>query len=344
MLRQQVQHSTFAKSNVSSGRACNQYKYCGRRVIVVFPLFCNRLVKEERSMAVIKGTSGRDQLYGTASGDFFYGYEGNDYVYGDGGNDTLYGQGGDDYFSGGAGADNLYGDQGNDTASYADELFGDGGDNSLIGGAGNDSLRGRAGNDTLIGGAGADVLAGAAGYDIASYATSLYQGVTVDLADPTQNTGDASGDTYFSIEEIRGSIRKDILRGDGADSFLSGGGGFDTLVGWGGADILIGGDGNDTLQGGGGGDTLWGQAGDDTLVGGGGADLFSFLLSGSGADSIEDFTEGQDLIMFDNPIPDFGSLQISQNNLDTVINYGTGTIILKNVQASQIDANDFSFF
>ena len=70
--------------------------------------------------------------------------------------------------------------------------------------AGADTLTGNTGNDYLYGGPGADSLNGGAGTDIADY-TAATVGLTVDLGTPANNTGDAIGDSYTSIEGIRGS-------------------------------------------------------------------------------------------------------------------------------------------
>ncbi|MES0872398.1 calcium-binding protein, partial [Pseudovibrio sp. SCPC19] len=76
-------------------------------------------------------------------------------------------------------------------------------------------------------------------------------GVRVDLTDASQNTGDASGDQYVSIENLIGSNNgDDHLTGDGGSNFLEGNAGNDELHGGGGYDILVGGLGNDTLYGG----------------------------------------------------------------------------------------------
>ncbi|MCY4363833.1 MAG: hypothetical protein OXE42_16905, partial [Gammaproteobacteria bacterium] len=69
-----------------------------------------------------------------------------------------------------------------------------------------------------------------------------------------------------------GTLRHDMLTGNGDDNVIDGRGGNDTILGGGGNDTLIGGSGNDTLTGGGGMDT--------------------FVISGR--DTITDFTEGND--------------------------------------------------
>jgi Ca2+-binding RTX toxin-like protein len=99
-----------------------------------------------------------------------------------------------------------------------------------------DVLFGGGGNDILIGGAGGDQLFGDAGSDTASYATAP-GGVTASLANPSINTGDAAGDTYFQLENLTGS---------GFDDTLIGNAGANTLTGRAGNDTLVGGAGNDT--------------------------------------------------------------------------------------------------
>jgi Ca2+-binding RTX toxin-like protein len=154
---------------------------------------------------------------------------------------------------------------------YKDDLRGDGADNMLWGGDGQDTLHGRdgddrlfgeIGDDTLLGGAGADLLHGGAGVDMAGYWTDG-AGVLADLGYAHLNTGAAAGDTYDSIEGLKGSRYKDDLRGDDRDNSLFGGDGDDKLHGRGGDDRLVGGNGDDLLQGGAGADRLEGGAGID---------------------------------------------------------------------------------
>ncbi|MBL4645737.1 MAG: hypothetical protein JKY99_04690 [Rhizobiales bacterium] len=171
----------------------------------------------------------------------------------------------------------------------ADLLWGEGGDDVLRGGAGDDVLLGGSGDDLLLGGAGADALEGGLGVDRASYETAT-AGLTIDLADESNNTGDALGDAYTSIESIRGSNFDDVMTGnadgnriDGldGDDLLSGGAGSDDLRGDAGNDKIYGGDGADHLYGGIGDDELHGEADADTLYGGAGGDR---LIAGEGND------------------------------------------------------------
>jgi serralysin len=146
--------------------------------------------------------------------------------------------------------------------SAADVLRGNDAGNRLEGRLGNDVLTGGLGDDMLDGGVGGDQLDGGAGFDFASYRTAL-AGVTVFFGDPGLNTGDASADSYVSIEGLVGSGFADLMGGDDAGNVLYGESGNDWLFGGGGADGLVGGAGHDLLEGGLGGDWLDGGDGLD---------------------------------------------------------------------------------
>jgi Ca2+-binding RTX toxin-like protein len=141
---------------------------------------------------------------------------------------------------------------------------------TLIGSTALDRLYGGAGNDLLRGGGRADYLDGGAGLDWADYASDL-RGLTVDLANPAANTGDAQGDRYVSVEGLRGSAFADRLHGDAQANRIEGGAGNDRLFGR---------DGNDRLEGG---------AGIDRLMGGRGADTFVLRRLSDGGDVIADY-------------------------------------------------------
>ena len=125
-------------------------------------------------------------------------------------------------------------------------LFGYGGADRLDGLAGTDILIGGAGDDVLDGGADADVLYGMEDFDTASYA-SAEAGVVADLGAEGNNTGDAAGDHYDSIEGLAGTGFRDYLRGDAKSNNLWGFGNDDALDGGAGNDGMDGGDGNDTF-------------------------------------------------------------------------------------------------
>lgn len=89
----------------------------------------------------------------------------------------------------------------------------------------------------------------------------------------------------------------------------------DTLDGGAGNDLLVGAPGNDTLDGGTGNDVLIGGYGLDSLSGGAGADVFVFnapLVAGN-ADTITDFTVGEDKIYLDQSV--FGAGALTSNLL-----------------------------
>jgi serralysin len=137
---------------------------------------------------------------------------------------------------GGTGNDKILGNQAGNTLEGRD------GHDTLTGGAGNDTLDGGAGDDILYSGAGADRLIGGAGLgDMAAYGATNGQGVTVNLARPEFNTGEAAGDTYDGVENVAGTAYTDILTGDAKNNILYGLGGDDILRGGLGADVLVGG-------------------------------------------------------------------------------------------------------
>lgn len=155
---------------------------------------------------------------------------------------------------------------------FANVIFGGSGDDFVLARSGNDTIYGEAGDDRLEGGngddklhggSGADELNGGNGYDTATYSAAS-SGVLADMANPNQNSGDASGDKYVSIEHLTGSSFDDEL---GA-----------SILGT----YLYGGLGNDTLNGNDGDDTLEGSDGADALNGGAGIDFASYANSTTG--------------------------------------------------------------
>lgn len=227
------------------------------------------------------GGLGSDTILGNAANNDLRGGGGIDFIYGELGNDRLRGGANGDWLDGGDGIDwadyvdsgagvtvNLStgnhsgGDAQGDIlvsiervfgSAYADSLTGDAAANFLRGGAGGDSLSGAEGNDFLQGDAGADALNGGAGSDWAYY-TGAASGVTVNLDNAALNTGEATGDTFTSIENIYGSFHNDDLTGNNT---------VNTLRGWFGDDILRGGDSVDYLQGDDGADQHFGGDGND---------------------------------------------------------------------------------
>jgi Ca2+-binding RTX toxin-like protein len=266
---------------------------------------------------------------GEATGDSYTSIEG---LRGSAFADILRGNSGNNVLDGQAGADVLDGGDGFDYVSYNTNSTGTGvtaslanpgintgdaaGDTyisieGLIGSSVADTLIGDAGDNFLRGQGGADALDGGAGGDYADYSNSPI-GITVDLANPLNNTGEAAGDTYVSIERIRGSAFNDVLRGDEHSNTLRGGLGADILDGGSGVDFASYSDSSvgvtaslanpgsntgeaagdvyisiEALRGGNFADTLIGDAGDNFLQGGPDGDA---LDGGSGFDFADYFS------------------------------------------------------
>jgi Ca2+-binding RTX toxin-like protein len=170
-----------------------------------------------------------NNLTGNSGNNVLYAYNSSDILNGEAGNDVLYGGAGSDSLNGGANIDYLYGQAGDDSL--------DGGDQT----------------DVLYGGAGNDILNGGNGLDYASYYTSGTTGQTLSVSlnpsDSASNSGDATGDTFISIEYLQGSlVANNRLTGDGNNNNLYGYSGNDTLKGDGGNDYLSSGTGNDEFM------------------------------------------------------------------------------------------------
>ena len=167
-----------------------------------------------------------------------------------------------------------------EVAELIRQFVGDG-DNDTFTGI-NDGLRetfsGGGGNDTFDGKAGGDVFFGSAGTDTASYA-SAPTGVVANLGNSSLNTGDAAGDAYSSIENLRGSAFADRLTGDGVHNVVDGAGGDDIVDGGGAGDAMRGGAGNDTYVVDNPSDVV-----DESIAGSTGADTVRSLMSFSLAD------------------------------------------------------------
>lgn len=175
----------------------------------------------------------------------------------------------------------------------ADDLSGLGGNDLLVGKRGNDTLNGGEGNDTLNGGTGKDQLNGGNGTDTITYENSC-AAVEINLATGLARGGEATGDTFTSIENVTGSAYNDRLTGDAGVNVLNGLAGHDILDGGAGNDRLFGGTGNDRLIGGEGNDQLVGDTGTNADIGtGGGADT---MLGGTGNDTYSVYQSG-DLVI-----------------------------------------------
>jgi Ca2+-binding RTX toxin-like protein len=273
---------------------------------------------------------------GDAAGDTYTSIEG---LIGTNLNDTLVGDGGNNFLRGGLGADSLDGGAGGDYADYigssagltvnlgnavlnTGEAVGDTFANieHIRGSNSNDSLTGDAGNNFLRGGSGADTLDGGGGIDTADY-FSAATGVTVSLTNPGSNTGEATGDTFTAIENLRGGASGDTLTGDTAANAIDGQGG------------------NDRIDG---------ASGNDVLTGGANQDTFVFNTSGFGQDTITDFTAGNgtghDLIELSNSsFADFEEILTATTDVggNAVITVGADSITLTGVLEANLNISNF---
>ncbi|MGV6800551.1 MAG: M10 family metallopeptidase C-terminal domain-containing protein [bacterium] len=221
----------------------------------------------------LSGSAFADTLTGTDGVNQLQGLDGDDNLLGRSGNDILFGGNGADSLNGGGAIDWAYytdstagvtvnlatntatgGTAQGDTftqieriygSAFNDNITGDGAGNYLRGGAGTDTLSGGAATDLLSGGTGADALDGGTGLDWAYYIFSN-SAVTVDLGANTASGGEATGDSFTSIERVRGSDYDDNIMGNSDNNWFRGGDGADTLQGGTGRDLLQGEGGADT--------------------------------------------------------------------------------------------------
>jgi Ca2+-binding RTX toxin-like protein len=251
---------------------------------------------------LINGGTGDDQLRGEAGSDQLFGGDGNDYLNGGAGGDVLNGGAGWDSVrydnalssvdarlynaalnTGEAAGDSYIGIEQLVGGYFSDVLYGDGSNNIIAGLGGDDVMDGVGGAvDYFYGGdgrdqvfcrSGADVIDGGNGFDYARYDYASV-GLRAYLYDSTQNSGDAAGDYYTSVEALVGTAFGDDLRGDAIGNIISGGNGNDFIVGLAGADLLNGGAGVDSF-------------------------FYSSAFDGGTGDLIEDFVSGTDRIMVD---------------------------------------------
>ncbi|MEC7259650.1 MAG: calcium-binding protein, partial [Pseudomonadota bacterium] len=243
-----------------------------------------RLLAEGVSVAmqgidgVVTG-EGDDIVFGTGGANVIRTGGGNDFVNTQNGTDEVdLGAGDDTVQDGGDGADVYNGGAGRDTLDYSQSAGGisikrdisgaviaTGGraagdtfsDFEIIRGSnrgdtiemvnGLDTAEGLRGNDVFIAGAAAESYDGGADTDAVDYIAAT-EGLVADLSDQANNTGFAAGDTYVSIEELRGTLFDDTLVGSVGNDRLFGKNGDDLLIGGAGADRLEGGDGIDTVD------------------------------------------------------------------------------------------------
>jgi Ca2+-binding RTX toxin-like protein len=160
--------------------------------------------------------------------------------------------------------------------------------------------------------------------------------------DGTGNSLDNSLTGNSGANVLKGASGHDILKGMGGDDRLEGGSGNDRLVAGSGDDKLEGGSGRDRLYGSRGDDRLEGGADDDRLTGGSGDDIFVFQ-EGGGRDVVTDFRNGVDKIDVSQLDLANSDLRVRQSGHDAIVEHGSDVLVLKGVNASDLDGNDFIF-
>ena len=182
------------------------------------------------------GGDGDDTLIGNSSSNLLIGGRGDDILYASTGNDILDGKQGKDTVSyegiTNAISISLSTNVATKSATETDTLLGI---ENIIGTNFNDIIVGDDNDNVLEGLGGADSFNGGGGNDWVSYQEST-AGVTVNLSNVSENTGDAQGDTFVSIENIIGTRFNDTLIGDGNDNIFDAGEGIDSFDGKGGND------------------------------------------------------------------------------------------------------------
>jgi len=161
-----------------------------------------------------------------------------------------------------------------------DELFGNGGDDTLDGGRGSDAVYGGAGDDTFLasetgtgGSAGSDYYWGGDGFDAVDYSGRTTR---MDIRLGLYATSYGAGRDRDSLRDVEGAV------GGSGDDRIEGTTGANRLSGGGGKDVLLGGRGDDTLLGGAGDDVLTDAYGTNTLDGGDGVDTVNGVRESTG--------------------------------------------------------------
>lgn len=334
---------------------------------------------------LIHGGEGADELFGGfQSRAYATTFDGDDTIFGAGGDDTITVLWGNDQVHGEAGIDTLaftdvtanltlnlasgrasYSEGGtyydaalNPVGGFAgiytvtwdgienltgggggDDITGDGGKNVLVGGLGGDTLHGGEKNDTLFGGFrsraettgfdGDDEIFGDGGADT----------ITV-LFGNDKVHGGAGSDT-LSFAEVRDNLVLNLAAG--SVSYSESGSTADGTQVWGGR-YFVTWDGIENLAGGVGSDTITGAKNNNTLTGNGGKDTFAFA-TGWGADTVTDFTKGQDMLDMTHVsgLTSISQLSITSTAQGAIIAFGADSILLTGLAAGGLNASDFLF-
>ena len=321
------------------------------------------------SRDIVRGGSGDDILSGGGKKDILRGDSGDDTIVGAQGNDVLLGDSGDDIIRGGGGRDHIQGGTGDDTLTG-----GRGADTFVFGqNSGNDTITDfTVGEDTidlsllstavtfadltitdLDDGSGVTVTHSALGGTITLTGVTNSQLSADDFNLPTGDTtsvDDGEGTTIETGSNVwEGTDAGDFMVDGEAGTRIDSGDGSDFVLAGEGDDTIDGGTGNDYLLGEEGADIIHGGEGNDRMFGGEGADAFVFK-AGHGADTIYDFTNGEDVIRIDTNgltgVTGYGDLTFTADGDDVVIGTGDagGMIRLENVALTDLDESDFAFY
>lgn len=197
-----------------------------------------------------------------------------------------------------------------DLVSGIDELRGSFLDDLLRGGAANERFAGMQGDDTIN---------GRGGFDLVYFYRDANQGggdrVVVNLQKGQASDGFGGFDQLLRIEGAIGTRQGDIFLDNGDSNYFSG----------------LDGDDRFRLR-----------KGDDVARGGGGDDLFRFVGTKFGRDTIEDFSDGDliEIISADQ----FSDLTLRQRGDHLVVRFtDKAAIVLENTDAADISASDFLF-
>jgi serralysin len=258
------------------GEAGDDFMAGGNGADILFGNDGNDLLLGEAGDDIMAGGIGNDTMIGGTGGDQYIGGVGNDiYVVGalttgEAVLNTLFeaaGEGIDevqvtasvfalDWFGSSELERLTLTDNGNHAAAIGNNF-----DNVITGGTGIDELFGRGGNDTLIGGSGsANAMFGQTGDDI--YVVTAVGDSVIEFSGEGTDTvqaGVASFTLGANVENLTfiggatarlgvGNSQDNVIRGLGGDDFINGLDGDDTIVGGSGADLLQGGAGGDQFR------------------------------------------------------------------------------------------------
>lgn len=290
-------------------------------------------------MAIIYGTSGRDDLYSGGNADHLVGYAGDDTLYGNGGSDTLEGGRGNDSLVGGDGDDIfLYtlGDGKDTIVDYEEEdkLQFQSGEpeistkgNNVIFTVGSGSVLVKDGaekNITWVDSDGIEHTYGGSGQAIYSK-NGKSATLTSNFANDSFTSKDYSDYPNLTTIDASAVDHEIIIGGNGKANRIIGTGEDDSINGGAGKDTILGGDGNDTIVGG---------KGNDSLVCGDGDDVFAYA-NGDGNDVITDYQMGDTIKITSGTVK---SAVVSGN--DYVLTVGSGKITIKDAKDKYIKVLD----